>query len=230
MSDKPALVVGEPELVKAIMVKDFHIFPQRRGTDTSHPILKKNIFTSTKMRLMYPQMEECLNDFMVHLDDLAKTKTHVNFKEIYGNFTLDVIASCFFATKLNSLNELDCGFVKHAKILLAINPLKMLVLRILPKSMFRMIGVNTERNTATEESQRFYVDLVRQMIDKRKESGEKVNDFLQILIDAEQSIANNDDEIDSESHHVNEGIVRIILHKTVFRLLRKVEYFQERKS
>lgn len=215
------MVVGEPELVKAILVKDFHVFPHRRSTDTSHPILKKNLanvigddwkrvrsitsptFTSGKLRQIYPHMDECLNNFMVHLNDLAMKKKNVNIKDIYGNFTLDVIASCFFATKLNSQNQLDSLFLKHAKILLTINPLKVLALRMFPKYVFQMLGVGTDRFTAGEESQSFYVDLARRMIDNRKERGLKVNDFVQLLIDADQTITNN--EIDSESHHINEG-------------------------
>lgn len=90
--------MGEPELIKQILVKDFNIFPQRRGPGTSHPVMKHNLanihgndwkrvrsilspsFTSSKMMKMYPLMEDCLTDFMVPLDDLAKTKSNVNLK------------------------------------------------------------------------------------------------------------------------------------------------------
>lgn len=214
-------MVGEPELIKTILVKDFNIFPQRRSTNTSHPIMKKNLanivgddwkrvrsitsptFTSSKMKLMYPLMEDCLNDFMVHLNDLANTKSNVNIKDIYGNLTLDVIASSAFATKLNSRNELDSQFVRHARNMFRIEPIKMLLLRIIPKSVFEMVGLSTDR-VSNRESQNFYVNVVRQMIENRKESGQKLNDFLQLLMDADQSVSN--DEIDSsESHHVNEG-------------------------
>lgn len=217
----PVIVVGEPELIKNILVKDFHIFPQRRVNDSSHPIMKKNLavidgddwkrvrsitsptFTSSKMKLMYPLMEDCLNDFMVHLNDLAMKNANVNVKDIYGNLTLDVIASSAFATKLNSRNELDSLFVKHAKIIFRISPIKMLLLRIIPKFVFRMVGVTSDR-TSGHESQNFYVNVVRQMIENRKESGQKLNDFLQLLMDADQSVTS--EEIDSsESHHVNEG-------------------------
>lgn len=160
-------------------------------------------FTSSKMKLMYPLMEDCLNDFMVHLNDLAQKKSNVNIKDIYGNLTLDVIASSAFATKLNARNELDSLFVKHARNLFRVNPIKMLLLRLIPKFVFEMVGVTSDRSSG-DESQNFYVDVVRQMIENRKESGQKSNDFLQLLMDADQSVTN--DEIDcSESHHVNEG-------------------------
>lgn len=222
----PVIVVGEPELIKNILVKDFNIFPQRRANESTHPIMKKNLafivgddwkrvrsittptFTSSKMKMMYPLMEDCLKDFMVHLDDLANAKSNVNIKDIYGNLTLDVIASSAFATKLNSRNELDSLFVQHARKIFRISPMKMLISRIIPKSVLKMVGVNSDSDRY--ESQEFYVNTVRQMIKNRKETGQKLNDFLQILMEADQSVTS--DEIDSsESHHVNEGkVVRIL--------------------
>lgn len=222
MSDNPVLVVGDPELIKTILVKDFNVFPQRRGNDTTHPIMKKNLanivgddwkrvrsitsptFTSNKMRLMYPLMENCLNDFMIHVDVLAKSKCNVNIKDIYGNLTLDVIASSAFGTKLNSLNDLNSPFVKHAKALFSINPLRMMMIRIIPKSLTELFGIKQDKEI--EEGQNFYIDVVRQIIGSRKKGEQKINDFLQLLIEADNTT--NDNEIDfSESHHVNEGTI-----------------------
>jgi len=66
-----------------------------------------------------------------------------------------------------------------------------------------MVGASIDLNSEGD-SQNFYVNVVRKMIEDRKSNGLKVNDFLQLLMDADQSAVN--DEIDSsESHHVNEG-------------------------
>lgn len=225
MGSAPVLVIGEPELYKNILVKDFHAFPIRRNPQDLHPILKHTItnkvgddwkrvrsitsptFTSNKMQLMYPLMEECLNDFMVHLDNLAIQKSNVNFKEMFGHLTLDVIASSAFATKLNSIDDSNNLFVTHAKALFRINPIKALLLRIFPQSVFKMVGSNEDINPEGRASKDFYVDIVRKMIETRKRTGLKVNDFLQLLLDADQSDIN--EEIDSsELHHVNEGKVK----------------------
>lgn len=206
-----------------MFIKDFNIFPQRRGFYFSHPILKKSLinicgddwkrvrsitsptFTSNKMKLvMYPLMENCINDFMAHVDGLIKTKSNVNIKDIYANLSLDVISTSAFGTKLNLQNDLNSPFVKHAKVLLSINPLKILIMRIIPKTVAQIFGKKTVKRI--EKSQKFYFDVVRQIIENRKKSGKKNNDFLQLLIEADNEA--NINEIDSnlsESHHVNEG-------------------------
>lgn len=232
--NEPILVVGELEVIKAILVKDFNVFPTRRGADSSHPIMRKNLatidgddwkrvrtitsptFTSSKMKIMYPLIKKCLTDFMVHLDDLAKTKSDVNIKDIYGNLTLDAIASSVFATNLNSRNELDNLFVKYAREAFRVNPIKILLLIILPKFVFKLIGVNPGNNNY--ESEDFYVGVVRQILENRKKSEEKFNDYIQLLIDAEKSTT-NDNEIDySESHHVNEGQEELEIEKKMLNV------------
>ncbi len=35
------IIVGDPDLIKQIMVKDFHIFTNRRPVKTTHPIMSK---------------------------------------------------------------------------------------------------------------------------------------------------------------------------------------------
>lgn len=220
-------MVGELELIKNILVKDFHVFPQRRIPTTSHPVMKNNVsnivgddwkrvrsitsptFTSSKMKLMYPLMEECLDDFMVHLDNLANTKSNVNIKDIYGSLTIDIIASSAFGTKLNSLIDMDSLFVTHAKALFKINPMKMILLKLFPKFVFTMIGATDDANPEGLKSKDFYVNVVRKMIEERKSRGQKMNDFVQLLMDADQSDTNTEIE-SSESHHVNQGKVERI--------------------
>ncbi|KAJ6647417.1 Cytochrome P450 3A14 [Pseudolycoriella hygida] len=234
LGNAPVLVVGEPDLIKNILVKDFNVFPQRRNMDSSHPIMKQNLasmmgedwkrvrsiisptFTSNKMKLMYPLMEHCMTDFKVHLDDLANKKSNVNIKDIFGNLTLDVIASSAFATELNSRNELNSLFVKHARRLFQVNPLKMLLMRLIPKSVFTALGVSLD-TSSMNESQDFYVDVARQIINNRKEGGQKSNDFLQLLLEADLSVTKDEND-SSESHHVNEGKEELEVEKKVLNV------------
>ncbi len=207
LGNKPVLVVGKLELVKNIMVKDFNIFPCRRGTDTPNPIMKTNVanvegsdwrrmrsmtspaFTSRKLKLIYPIMVKCVNDSLKHLDEFAVTKSNVNLKEIFGNITLNIIALTHFATDLNLRNELDNLFVKNARDCFQINPFKILMLRMMPTFIFDLFGVQASRSS--NDSEEFYINFARHILQNRRESGESGNDFLQFLIDAGKSTADD---------------------------------------
>ncbi|CAG2102955.1 unnamed protein product, partial [Medioppia subpectinata] len=119
----PVLVVAEPELVKQICVKDFHVFPDRNRNRVVHPILGKHLvtvcgddwkrirsivtptFSSSKMKNMFPMIRNCLQNFINELEVLAIDGKEVNVKTLYGQYTMDVISTCAFATKTNTYKD-----------------------------------------------------------------------------------------------------------------------------
>jgi len=92
------LSIAEPELIKSILVKDFHIFSERRKLPIIHPIIKKSIFlletqdwkrcrsiisptfSSAKMRKLSPIVRNCLNNYLNHLQSLAEQKSNIDLK------------------------------------------------------------------------------------------------------------------------------------------------------
>src|SRR3989442_6412305 len=120
MFNDPALIVGDPELVKHILVKDFYLFRNRRKAFVDNKEWKRSMFfardedwkrvrsiasptfTSGKMKKMYSLIRECVNDYIEDLDTYAEKKAEIDLKEHHGSFTMDVIARCAFATKTNT--------------------------------------------------------------------------------------------------------------------------------
>ena len=222
--NRPVLTIAEPELIKAIIVKDFHLFPDRSPNRSTHPITSKNLlavtgddwkrirtiitptFTSGKMKKMYPLIRECLNDFMSHLEPLAKERKDINAKDMFGNYTMDVIATCAFGTKTDIHNELDSPFVANARKAFSPNILKLIMFLTLPVSLLKTLKIGQ----GSSEARDFFLNTLRQILEKRRNRTDtKSYDFVQLLIDAGKGSAESmrDENDDIESHHINEGIV-----------------------
>ncbi|CAG2104891.1 unnamed protein product, partial [Medioppia subpectinata] len=233
----PVLTIADPELIKTILVKDFHVFTDRRFQQlkSRHPVMSKNMvdatgddwkrirsiasptFTSGKMKSMYPRIRECLSDFMNHLETFADNKTELNAKDMYGNYTMDVIATCAFATKTDVHKNLDSLFVLNARRVFNFNLFKLLSMIILPAFVVKKLNLSgAGTNTGTE----FFLNSTKQIISTRKQTKKKYNDFIQLLMDVEKgSDDERRDETDvHESHHVNEGKDELESEKKAFNI------------
>ncbi|XP_054166701.1 cytochrome P450 3A14-like [Oppia nitens] len=223
--DKPIITIAKPELIKTILVKDFHLFVDRKRRRVQHKILSKNLFFSTgddwkrfrtitsptftsgKMRKMYPMIRECLNDYLNVLDEKAVNKSQINLKELNGNFTMDVIATCAFATKTNAHKESNNPFIVNAKNAFEFPFSRTLAMIVLPEQWLKWLGIQSASN---EKGNQFFVDLTTHVVKQRKaepNSHEKYNDFIQLLVDAHNNAEQIPDENDAnEAHHVNDGV------------------------
>src|SRR5688572_20069995 len=69
------------------------------------------------MRRMYPLIEKCVQRLEDQLSKAAeRDNNEIDVKSIMGNLTMDVIASCAFATEIDTHNDLSNQFLKYAKI------------------------------------------------------------------------------------------------------------------
>ncbi|CAG2167944.1 unnamed protein product [Oppiella nova] len=161
-------------------------------------------FTSGKMRKMYPMVRECLNDLLDQLDVCAVNGNDINLKDMMGNYTMDVIARCAFATKTNAHKDPNNPFVTNAKKIFSFPFFRILLIILLPKTVRKVFGINTIDDNVNQ----FFFDITKQVIQQRKSSKDShktYNDFIKLLVDAEYQKEELMDEKDiSESYHVNE--------------------------
>ncbi|CAG2165916.1 unnamed protein product [Oppiella nova] len=219
---KPCLTVADPELIKQILVKDFHSFRNRPIRPTSHILNAKSMFrawddvwkrvraiasptfTSAKLRGMYGLISHCCEAFLNTLDkDVSNGMNEVELKRLMSAYTMDVIASCAFATKTNTYADPNNPFTTKANNLFTASIWKWMLKLLLPSFI-----VNTDiyRRTLNASDSDFFVDISRSLVQQRKKNNEKHNDFLQLLMDAERPEGNVREASDAnEAHHVNEG-------------------------
>jgi cytochrome P450 len=67
------------------------------------------------MKRMHPLIEDCVKNLERVLEIEANNKNEIDLKKVMGNLTMDAIATCAFATKIDTHNDLNNPFVKNAE-------------------------------------------------------------------------------------------------------------------
>jgi cytochrome P450 len=227
----PVLAVADPDLLRDILVKDFHIFPHRRDitlgdkiTDNMVSILKgedwKRVrttitpaFTSKRMRQMSSIINDCSMSVVKSCEKHFMQKQPIECKSLFGAYTMDVIASAAFATKINSYDDPENEFVKRVREVSSEPTLKVILMSlIIPTKLAKYFGLGGF------SAMDFFKNVTLQVIKDRKETGKKYNDVLQILMDAanENALAEttelHEDEEDKFGS-INSGISPSAKHK-----------------
>ncbi|KAF8768477.1 Cytochrome P450 3A13 like protein [Argiope bruennichi] len=210
------LSVGEPTLLRNILVKDFHIFPRGRVFSSSDKIMSyvlsnlqgedwKRIrsiisptFSTGKIKRMMSIMKESSETCVQNIKALIRKREPIHSKRVYGAFTMDVIASSAFSTKIDSHNDPDNEFVKMARKVFSSNiNWRFIALLIFPK-LQKWLRISFFPPDVCQ----FFSDVTLQIIEERKRTGQTRNDFLQLLMDTAQELQEDrnpvEDEKDSE--------------------------------
>ena len=221
----PIFNISDPEVIRNIMIRDFRHFVDRKEA-ASHRISKlfltflkgsewkraRNImtptFTSAKMKAMMSLMNECVDTLVKSLTKKAKNKEYVDVKDVFGFYTIDVIAKCAFATdtKVQEIGY-ESEFMTYAVKFMIPTKWKMLVTMMVPKFLWPLF-----LKAAGGETINYMEDIVRNILQQRlknSSTGRSYKDLLQLMIDAmkEKSLQDSQEDTttkDAESYHVNE--------------------------
>ncbi|CAN7937494.1 unnamed protein product [Ixodes hexagonus] len=220
---KPVLFVADPELVKLVLVKDFSFLPNRRRLEFFDPILDNMLvllpvekwrrirpaispaFSTGKLRKMSSLIDDCARKTAEHLKETAENEGEVDVKQFYGNYSLDVIARCAFATRLDSHSQETNEFVTKARQAFSGSVFFDASLSVFFPGIFKLLRMKA----TTSGVFLYFKKLCLKIISDRKEQQSRQEDFLQLMMDAregsitaEAEIASSTDEklfnIDSE--------------------------------
>lgn len=194
----PSVLITDINLVKQILIKDFQYFHDRGFffNEKDDPLsahlfnlegdrwktLRAKItpvFTSGKMKYMFPTMAKVGNEFIDALNN-EKDLTKVDVKEYFARFTTDVIGTCAFGLECNSLKDPNAEFrqmgMRHfhqprnnrAKIVLLLNF----------KTFFRMLGAKNVRDDVSK----FFRGVVKSTVEYREKNNVQRNDYMDLLL------------------------------------------------
>lgn len=199
-SNKLILFAAEPELVKQVMVKDFPSLPNRRSFALYDPLLDNMMsiapveqwrkirpaaspaFSTGKLRKMNSLIEDCAVATSEHLKKAASNQEDIDVKQFFGHYTLDVIARCAFATRLDSHSDQTNEFVTKTR--------QAFSGRITPRLFFFFLfpGIAKMLRLRPFNSDIFlyFKQICQNIIKGRKHNQSRHEDFLQLMMDAQE--------------------------------------------
>ncbi|XP_030834095.1 cytochrome P450 3A30 [Strongylocentrotus purpuratus] len=213
----PVLVVGDPEMLRHLLVKSFNSFHNR----VSFPQIPEELagmvsllegerwkevrnvltpsFSGAKMKQMSHLVNNSADSLVKHIGIMQKEKGHTEFQNLFGSFVMDTVGSCAFGIDIDSQSDPKSPFVTNAKKAFQFdltNPLFILgtLIPILGKVLtYFRIAMFIPADTLD-----FFRDVNKKTIALRKSSSSGPNskrvDFLQLLLDAQKQ-----ENIDKES-------------------------------
>ena len=211
MFGKPFLNINDPDLLKQIQVKDFDHFVDRISKETNRKFFSGGdldqiwvrqltslsgddwkdvrgaftpIFTSGKMKTMLKFIHHVSQDLVNALGKHAEAKEEFELKNLFGKFSIDGLASAAFGIDAQSFTNEDSIFVKHAARINRIETFEQIILtlRMIPgvPNFFEFFKINTIYPTETK----FFRDIILQSIKLRRQTGERKNDLIDLMLDA----------------------------------------------
>ena len=208
---KPTLTISDVELVKKVMIKDFHLFVNRRDFKVLDKMWKTNLFmihdedwkrirsitapafTSGKLRKMFPLLKEATDKLEIYLNSVCnKGETVVDIKAIVTGFTIDVIASTSFGTDTDANGDRTKynPFLHHAPRLFRDVSLFRLTSQLsLPVQFLKLFNI---KHFFPYDSFEFFKKVSRTMLER----GGAREDFIKILKEASIS----DEELENMNY------------------------------
>ncbi|XP_055954114.1 cytochrome P450 3A8-like isoform X1 [Argiope bruennichi] len=205
--NNPLLSVGDPVLLRDILVKDFAYFINRRQVEFGDKVVDNMLtairgedwkrirsivtptFTTGKIKKMLPIFKDCTEALINNFKTSAKEGKEVDVKRMYSAFSMDVIANSAFSTKIDSLNDPNNQFVQVAKTVFGeeatfFKKIIFLLFFLCPGVLkFFKIPV------FASEASKFFKDITLRIIEERKKTGQVRNDFLQLLMDTAKEVS-----------------------------------------
>ncbi|OXA51325.1 cytochrome P450 9e2 [Folsomia candida] len=199
-----ALFVNDPDLLRAVFVKDFDHFEDRRDVKTTDPMMSKMLvalhgqewkamrsflsptFTSGKLRRMFAQFNSSGKRLETHVGNIPvnpETGCHVvTIPELARRFTVDVIGATVFGIETGALSEPDPIFYRLATR--AVKPSKFLIMKFLVFIFAPKIATLLKIKAFDAEVINYFKGILSTALKQREASKEKRDDFLQLMVEA----------------------------------------------
>lgn len=203
---KPALVLKDLDIIKAVMVTNFDHFVDRGHI---HEKVKKDYlaarhlfnlkndewrkmrtkllptFTSGRMKMMFHYMHQCSERLDNYISKMVKDDNLVEFKDLLSRFTSDVISSCLFGLETNAIEDKDSEVRKISRLVFPtdISTMMKLMLSINHPYIYDLLGLEVNHKKVKQ----FCMQVAKETYNYRTTNNVYRDDFIDLLIQIKQN-------------------------------------------
>jgi cytochrome P450 family 3 subfamily A len=203
----PRLVVGEPSVIRKIMITDFKHFTDRTTSRFEHPIEQRYIlvqsgeqwvkwrkivtpaFTPQKLKGMIPHVNSAVNNLIAEMEKQTIQIQSLDIKALSMNYALEVIAKTGLGIDVN-LHQQSDPLVDAIKSYFTTTPLRLALGFILPRRMKQMIGFTMFDKRGLISAHDYISAVIRE---RRKHESSLLHDSTSIILAAQDIVT--DEEI-----------------------------------
>lgn len=218
---RPCLVVADAEIIREINTKNSDIVINRKSIPMANKYqasslfaLKDNdwkrvraimspTFTSGKMKKLFKIFDSCAQYLVENFNEQLskgsiKNEALVNLKDIYGLYALDTISTCCYGIKFDRSGAADLKTAatrnEFARIVMNILTTfvhwRLFLLLVLPEALATRLA-----------PQNAVVERIKAVVESRRKSGKKFDDYLQMMLDTHLDNQLELDEYDNKENH-----------------------------
>ncbi|RWS19677.1 cytochrome P450 monooxygenase-like protein [Leptotrombidium deliense] len=199
---RPSLMVADIDLIKKILVEEFHKFPNHRIFYNESQLAGKSlvvleneswkrvrniitpIFTTLHLKNMKKYIDECVLSLENNLAIVAESGKAIDVKDYFSAFAIDVVCSSVFGVKIDSVNNPNHSLVKNLRRFFGRNiSFKSLLVFWWP-SLMKTFDLYLFDYNILVYLNAFLMEVINR---KRREAvinDTKSDDFIQLLMDA----------------------------------------------
>uniref|UniRef100_A0A8C4SN25 unspecific monooxygenase n=1 Tax=Erpetoichthys calabaricus TaxID=27687 RepID=A0A8C4SN25_ERPCA len=202
---QPVLGIMDTSMIKTILVKEcYSVFTNRRNFGLNGPLydavsiaeddIWKRIrhvlsptFTSGRLKEIFPIMKHYADNLLQNAQKISNTKEPALMKDLFGSYSLDVVASCSFSVNIDSINNPKDPFVANLKKMIKFsffNPLFLLSFFPFLIPLFVKMNLCFFPPTVLE----YFYDYLRKIkAEREKDVHDNRVDFLQLMVDSQMN-------------------------------------------
>jgi len=238
---EPWVTVGDPDLIKQIMIKNFDSFQghsfvvkeqKHRSLDLTSghewSVLRKGlspIFSSGKIKAMLSMLGGSVDNMMDFLDKRVEEDPVIDMKPVFQKMGMDVIGKVCFGLELNCFNNTNERLLQISKeFVTEITQVRDWKTNLMMNMYMGLAGIEKYVNVMPSQTEELW-QFVRKVEERRKSDNTHYGDFIDKLAELKEQIKEGKMSVVTEDQITMQGVIFLLAgHETTANTLGSLCY------